>query len=384
MFFESLVFQGGVSAFTVALPLLLLALLRPRPTLRPRLPGMLAIVLALPLLGLAVANTTTTLATPLQGDAASVWEIKAGIAFEARGVPATYFEDDSRAFSHREYPWLVPLDECWLYLATGVRDEEVAKSFFPIVFAALLAGFLGAAERRLERPWAVLATVALGTVPALFHAAASGYADVPLALFSMLAAIHAAEWLASGRTRDALLAAALGVGAAWTKREGVVALGLVASTFMGGRLAGRSALEWRRALLALVALALPLLGTWQLLLAKHHVHAEDFGALHPGRLVPIAKLVLADLFFPDQIPKVWGIVWLALGASLVLRPWTRERTTFVAFALVPLAVLPLAYAFSTWPSWQAHVGTSLNRILLPQVPAALLAVIAAARAPRSG
>jgi hypothetical protein len=376
IFFESLIFEGHVSALTVAPPLLLVASIRPRPGLRPRLPGTLEVALALPLFGLAAANAGKTLATELRGDAANVWEIKAGIAFEARGVPASHFEDDSRAFSHREYPWLVPLGECWLYFATDVRDADVAKSFFPLVFAALLAGFFGAAARRLDRPTAVLATIALGTVPLLVHTAASSYADVTLAMFSMLGAIHAAEWLASGRTSDALLAAALGVGAAWTKREGVLALGLVTATFLGGRLAGRSALESRRALLALVALALPLLGTWQLVLSKHHVRAEDFGAFQPGRLVPIAKLVLADLALPDQIPRVWGVVWLALGASLALRAWTSDRLVFVAFALVPIAVLPLAYAFSTWPSWQTHVGTSLNRILLPQVPTALLALVA--------
>ena len=63
------------------------------------------------------------------------WEIKARYAFANGGVlPATYFSDSGRAFSHPEYPLAIPFTELWLYLWLGQADQFFAKTIFPIFY----------------------------------------------------------------------------------------------------------------------------------------------------------------------------------------------------------------------------------------------------------
>src|SRR5207248_9608042 len=63
------------------------------------------------------------------------WEIKAHYAFANGGViPATYFSDSGRAFSHPEYPLAIPFTELWLYLWLGEADQLWAKTIFPIFY----------------------------------------------------------------------------------------------------------------------------------------------------------------------------------------------------------------------------------------------------------
>src|SRR6185312_951196 len=63
------------------------------------------------------------------------WEIKAHYAFANGGVlPATYFSDSGRAFSHPEYPLAIPFTELWLYLWLGESNQFWAKTIFPIFY----------------------------------------------------------------------------------------------------------------------------------------------------------------------------------------------------------------------------------------------------------
>src|SRR5439155_2160701 len=63
------------------------------------------------------------------------WEIKARYAFANGGVlPATYFSDSGRAFSHPEYPLAIPFTELWLYFWLGEADQFCAKTIFPIFY----------------------------------------------------------------------------------------------------------------------------------------------------------------------------------------------------------------------------------------------------------
>ena len=69
------------------------------------------------------------------------WEIKARYAFANGGVlPAAYFSDTGRAFSHPEYPLAIPFTELWLYLWLGEPNQFCAKTIFP-AFTATASAF---------------------------------------------------------------------------------------------------------------------------------------------------------------------------------------------------------------------------------------------------
>src|SRR5262249_44920200 len=90
------------------------------------------------------------------------WEIKARYAFANGGVlPAAYFSDTGRAFSHPEYPLAIPFTELWLYLWLGESNQFCAKPIFPMFYLAgtfLVAAF---AARLSGRTWLGLTMAAL-------------------------------------------------------------------------------------------------------------------------------------------------------------------------------------------------------------------------------
>ena len=73
-------------------------------------------------------------------DGLTVWELKARYGFLNGGaLPAGYFSDTSRWFSHPEYPLLLPLTETWFYMWFGDCDQFWIKLIFPIWYAAAMS-----------------------------------------------------------------------------------------------------------------------------------------------------------------------------------------------------------------------------------------------------
>ena len=121
------------------------------------------------------------------------WEIKARYAFANGGVlPAAYFSDTGRAFSHPEYPLAIPFTELWLYFWVGESNQFYAKTIFPTFYVAgafLIAAF---ASRLSRTTWLGLLMAALMFfVPQItveVGCASAGYADFPLSVFYLAAA----------------------------------------------------------------------------------------------------------------------------------------------------------------------------------------------------
>src|SRR2546421_3546055 len=116
------------------------------------------------------------------------WEIKARYAFANGGVlPATYFSDTGRAFSHPEYPLAIPFTELWLYLWLGEADQFWAKPIFPIFYVVGTFLLVALGKRLAGRTWLGLLLAAfLFFVPQItveVGSAIAGYADFPLSIF---------------------------------------------------------------------------------------------------------------------------------------------------------------------------------------------------------
>src|SRR5213082_3051385 len=172
------------------------------------------------------------------------WEIKARYAFANGGVlPAAYFSDTGRAFSHPEYPLAIPFAELWLYLWLGESNQFCAKTIFPTFYLAgtfLLAAF---AVRLSRRTWlGLLMAALLFFVPQItveVGCASAGYADFPLSVFYLAAA--GCLFCASERGNDVffrLYAACLAL-LPWVKRDGLI-LWIVAAA------CGVFVILWRR------------------------------------------------------------------------------------------------------------------------------------------
>src|SRR5436189_3808461 len=155
------------------------------------------------------------------------WEIKAHYAFANGGViPATYFSDSGRAFSHPEYPLAIPFTELWLYLWLGEADQFWAKTIFPIfyVIGTFLVVALG--KRFTGKTWnGLLMAAFLFFVPQItveVGSAIAGYADFPLSIFYL--ATIGCLFCATESKNDTffrLYASCLAL-LPWVKRDGLI------------------------------------------------------------------------------------------------------------------------------------------------------------------
>ena len=340
---------------------------------------------ALVTVGLGMAAVQVALAalaavrSPLASfDAWSLWAFKARM-FALGGPRPGYFRDPITLHTHPDYPLNLPLAEAALFHVPGALGVILAGLLGPACLAALLLLFYAGLARLYGHPVAALATGALSCVPALPLQASGGDADVPLAMYAGASALYLLLWWRGGRPADAVLMGLLAGGAAWTKKEGLPVALLLVLAFAAGEFLRRDAWlrarAWTMMWVILGAAALPL--PWLLFTHIMHPLGRDFLPLtpaefmaHAGRLPHIATFfVLQMLAF-----KNWSLLWLALAGALLLtaRRLTPSGRGLLLLLLGQLGIYVVAFVFSDWQPYTAHVQTSLDRLLVQTVPLALL------------
>ncbi|HZU97965.1 MAG TPA: glycosyltransferase family 39 protein, partial [Planctomycetota bacterium] len=311
----------------------------------------------------------------------AIWGFKARVAL--RGEIRASLVDPSRPWSHPEYPWLVPLIEAWFELVSGTRTESAGRVAQMGFHAATLLLVFGGLRRSVSLAWSIAGTLALGLLPSFVYWSTFEDADVAIGLAWAGSVIHLHRWLARGARSDALLAALLAVVAAWTKREGVVALALQGACFLA------VAVHSRRIgpVLPIAIATLVVLTPWWLVISSCDVVPRDFLPVrienaHLDRLPWIPILVGRELLSVTH----WALLWPLVAVALPLR-WKERpllpRLYLVTSATAPLAILSGTYVFSTWPIWYEHVRNSFERLALQQAPVAVFFVTMTLAAPRS-
>jgi len=311
-------------------------------------------------------------------DAWSVWAFKARM-FVLGGPRPGYFHDWATLHTHPDYPLNLPLAEAIVWRAAGALGPQLVSLIGPLCLAALLLLFYAGLSRLYAPVTAALATAALALVPALPLQAAGGDADVPLALYCGGAALYLLLWWRLRRPADAVIMALLAGGAAWTKKEGLtIAVVLLLAYLIGeGLRRGPDMAARLRSVVPIVVVwgALPL--PWLLFTLLTHPLGRDFlpttpavFLTHVGRLayiVPTFALQMLDL-------SNWSLLWVLLAALLTLALRRRSGPGYglLLLLLAQLSAYALAFVFSDWQPYTAHVQTSLSRLLVQAVPLAVL------------
>jgi hypothetical protein len=308
------------------------------------------------------------------------WEIKAHYAFANGGViPATYFSDSGRAFSHPEYPLAIPFTELWLYFWLGEADQFCAKAIFPIFYVVGIFLLVALGRRLAGRTWIGLCVAAfLFFVPQItveVGSAIGGYTDFPLSVF-YLATIGYLFCAAKPRN-DAffrLYAACLAL-LPWVKRDGVILWTVAAACGLFVILATKKSYRY---LLAFFPGVLIICGWRFYLNAMHAPQGSDFlpvnlqtFASHLYRIFPLLSALLAEI---DDLPT-WSLFWfvVAVGIGYLLRRMRDPRVLVLLTALIVPIVLYLSmYVFSSWPNYLDHVGLSMSRLLMHVTPVGFL------------
>ena len=309
------------------------------------------------------------------------WEIKARYAFLNGGViPGSYYSNPGRAFSHPEYPLGIPFTELWLYLWMGEPHQFWVKTIFPLFYAAgalLLALFVTRLSTK-RWPGLIVATL-LAFVPFLSASPSGiivGYVDFPMSVFYLAALGYLLCWYRENTVSNISIFAGCLALLPWIKSEGLILWVLL--VFFGLCLSLPKH-RTRQVTLALLPGLFIVVG-WRLYLRLMHTfpHSDfaypSFSLLHHnlGRLADIGRVFSEDV----STPVYWSIFWLlaavAIGYALAARKL--EKVILAMAVLLPTVLYPLAYVFSTWPSYTAHMTSSLPRLLLHVVPAGWLAI----------
>jgi hypothetical protein len=301
------------------------------------------------------------------------YALKARTVFLENQLTPNVYADASRAVTHLDYPLLVPLVEAWTFRWAGTTEDRLAGIPAVLFFVALLAvAFAGLRRLGVGRTHALAVVAVLASLPSVNGAAGAAMADVPLAVYALIAALFLARWRET-RARGALWVAVLAAGMMpWTKREGLV---LFAALLLLWIVTDRRERATWLAAGACVAAALALAGPWWLLIAREGGASVDFGPVslaaleaNGARLPVILYHAASRLLRPE-----WLLAWLIVpGVVSFRRGRGISRVLLPGTALVYLGAMSAAYVFSDFVPYQQHVVSSIDRLAVHVAPLVLV------------
>jgi len=322
-------------------------------------------------------------------DAIRIWATKSKVLYLTQELPDWFFKSPEN-YAHVDYPLLLPLMEVWGYILAGRVDEGLIPLLSSAYFLMLCVAFFGFARRAAGSIVAGILGFLLASVPQIgsLHTA-SGYADIPLAFYFLVAIGSLLAWMRSRHPRDLIIGAGcLGL-TAWVKNEGLPCILVVwmALLLIGCGTTRERRNFWRSSRLVVLvsgAIALP----WLLFGWSRGLESD----LAPGRanllsgtalrdaLVRRAGLVLSGfgtaVFSPSNVLTRWNLVWVLVVAAVglgtvrgfprqALFPWCvvfgQTGVYFLLYLVTPHDVV-----------W--HMLTSMDRLLIHLCPIALLAI----------
>ena len=309
------------------------------------------------------------------------WEIKARYAFFNGGViPASYYSSAGRAFSHPEYPLGIPFTELWFYLWMGEPNQFWVKIIFPLFYAACAPLLALLVSRLSGKRWVGLLTAALlPFVPSISASPGGivvGYVDVPLSVFYLAALGYLLLWFKTNGAHFIIVFAACSALLPWIKSEGIILWAVLVLLGLGLSFSKRRVAQF---LISIGPGLLVILG-WRIYLKLVHLwpHSDfarpSFSLLreNAGRIHDIIGILFAELSETVH----WSIFWLLAAVAVVYLIGSRklEKLVLAAAVVLPIILYALIYLFSTWPSYSAHMTSSVPRLLLHVMPAGWLAI----------
>jgi hypothetical protein len=314
-------------------------------------------------------------------DAWAIWNMRARFLFEA----GEYWRD---AFSNLldrsnpDYPLLIPtaIAGCWTYVGyETLFSPALIAGLFAVGTTGLLVGALLLLRGQSQ---AFLAGIILTSTPFFIRHAASQYADVPLGYFFLatfvLLALH--DGLSKSDDNFLILAGVTAGLSAWTKNEGLLFLGAIASARLlavapaeGLRCYFRQMLSFAK---GLIPVGLVILYFKVALAPSSYLTARQGSGtivekfFDPSRHFQVWKTLVSRVIefgnWSISVPLILALYLLLLGGKVS----EKEKPGVIA-AGVTLSLLLLGYSviFVITPLDLAfHLSTSVDRLLLQLWP----------------
>jgi len=330
---------------------------------------------------LAVVGVLTIVAIRHQPDGSwdawAIWNLRATFLAEPAPDWRNGFSE-ALAWSHPDYPLLIPASIARVWTLTGARLSLVPVAVagsFTAATALLLVGALAHSASSMK----VVAALGLLMVPTFVLNGLSQCADVPVAFFA-LATATLLDCGTSDDERPWTLAGVAAAAAAWTKNEGMVLAILLILAFLYDRWRRRGlghAWGVARAVILGAAPIVWIVASFKLLLAPPNDLVS--GLWLPGviatrlrdtvRMAFVGSYMLERGFFWGGWP-VMGPMPILLGIGTLNRADTVARGA--AGRALALHVLVLAAVYTFTPHSVAwHLATSWERLLAQLWPTAV-------------
>ena len=311
-----------------------------------------------------------TSAPTVEWDSWSIWTRKAIALFQLDGLVPAFWSAKPYAFTHQDYPLLLPMLESLHFRAIGRLDaQSVHVQFWLLLLAFPWAmGYLAARAGRaaLWAPVVVGATLA----PAIVTVIIGGLADVPVALFVGAGVLAMGLWVDTRERFYLAVGVVLLAGAASIKNEGLLAAAVI--LVMAGVVSLRERpVRPLRDLAVGAALWLIAIAPWQVWAARagvpKDVNAADglnpiYLAKHIDRMWPAVKAL--EVQITDQGKWSWFLpLFLAVAVlALLVRQATRAAAFYLLCAGGVFAGLVWAYWASPHPL-EAYIAQSAFRVV---------------------
>ena len=203
-------------------------------------------------------------------DGWAMWGMKSRAIAVLGGADPSVFASSAYARLHLEYPLLLPaLHALPLQLATRFSSNIVVLNCLAIGLAGLAAVW-GLLRGRVRAALLLPFVAAMAAAPGFFGQLATGYADIPLAMFVAAGVVAAARWLLDGEGAWLALVTLFMAAAALTKNEGLL---FGAATYVALLMAA----DGRRRGVLLSGLVVALVyAPWRAYVAIHDLGAPDY------------------------------------------------------------------------------------------------------------
>jgi hypothetical protein len=157
------------------------------------------------------------------GDVRTVWFFKAKLIYFSKTIPFDLFTNPIYWFTSPTYPLLTSLNIAWIALCLGHWSDTVTKTFYSVLYLAMIIFFYTSLKRLIKSKMAMIGTFITFTIPHVIGDITTGYVDLNVAFFGCVAMILLFEWMNDRKKREYFYLSALFVGAAaWTHNEGLM------------------------------------------------------------------------------------------------------------------------------------------------------------------
>jgi hypothetical protein len=361
---------GPVPMVLIGLPVALLAgraktgLRRPSPRISPAAWALLAVA------GIAwILFLLSSIGEPMwANDFVAIWGFKARTIFLSSSIPQRLFHDPATAWSHPEYPLLLPLFFASIAALAGSWNDQALALLYPALSASIAAGLFGFLRRRGSSVGGGLAALLASLFFFLFQPFETGMAEIPLALAIVLLASSAVDLEESSGIASAWRVAVGAFLCCGLKQEGTLFVLLLAAA-MAFRL-GKQPRRLARALLPVGAAVLQ----WAILRAARGPIADrdyDLTLLRAGNAASLlgrlgsAAAAAVARFGPLAIPAA------AVALVLLLTPRSRLDWMLPLLAAQLLAYVGICAFSSIDPAWEAQFIPRISTVLFPVLCAVL-------------